>query len=146
MMVRSSTESVGTIAMRLRPTALELLVLLAVVGGLTALGVEGLGTHRGERDGLSDAEADIEAGRPRWMSSGKPRAWRSITDRLFKERYGVEPQRLYGCCPTSFQASYGRTYNDCIHRHLAKRFPEFSYNDLDDDARREWEQAQGITQ
>lgn len=131
--------------MRLRPTALKLLVLLAVVGGLAALGVEWAGTHRGERDGLSDAEADIEAGRLRWMSGGKPRAWRSITNRLFKERYGVEPRTLYGCCPTSFQSSYGLTYNDRIQRHLAERFPEFSYNELDDDARREWEEAKGIT-
>jgi hypothetical protein len=132
--------------MRLRPTSLELLILLSVVGVSTALGIEEVGTRRGLRDGVNDAEADIASGRLRWMCGGKPRHWRSTENRLLKERYGVESRSLYGCCPTSYQSSYARAYNDRMQRHLVEAHPEFSIADLDADARREWERAKGIAE
>ncbi|MBI3864075.1 MAG: hypothetical protein HY290_19505 [Planctomycetia bacterium] len=131
--------------MRLRPTATECLALaIAAAVSIGSIAYEEYAALRAERDASSDAQADLATGVLRLKFGGKAQPWRSTEIRLFREREGIEIQFVYGCCPTTYQSRYARTYNDRVVRDIQMRKPSFSVNQIYGDARREWELSYAI--
>jgi len=90
--------------MRLRwPNFLEGILLLFVVWLLGDVAYTQFEDFRGERDGNAAAEADLASGKLALQTGGLHQPWSNYAKQLFSTRYGVEAQRICGCCPTGVE-------------------------------------------
>jgi len=123
--------------MRWRPTALQSLLLIAVSCAAGTIGYDEYLIWCGARDGLTDARADINSGTLRLKWGGHAKPWRPNVIRLFKDRYDVDVQYVYGCNSSWYQPKYAGAYNTEISRHITAVRGSFPIEQLEEEARKE---------
>lgn len=119
------------------PIALRSFIALMVLWMVGSIGYDKYLAWSGTRDGIADAGADINSGTLRLKWGGHAKPWRPNVDRLFKDRYNVDVQYVYGCSPTGYQHNYAKAYNEEIVRHLTAVRGSFPVEQLMEEARNE---------
>jgi hypothetical protein len=127
--------------MRLRFTIVELSVMTLALFVFGSTGYDVYRTRLGDSDGRRDASADLAAGKFRLKIGGLQRPWDARAVSLFKDRYGIELQRVHGCAPTTYQLSYTRAYNNVMMDGIVEESGQVSIVDVFDEAREEWEKT-----
>ncbi len=124
--------------MRLRPTIVELFVIVLLLFVLGTTGYDVYATRSGAQNGQQDATADLAAGVLRLKVGGLRRPWNARAEVLFRDRYGVELWHVHGCTPTMYQSSYTSAYNKIMMDRINRQIGPMSMSDVFDEAQEEW--------